>query len=202
VLDRSVVVSPAAGSNEFGLRGMDREVPLEARISLPLESRIDASAGDIDVRAADGDGADALNFSEGASEVSRRGDGQTELRLIGDMSGCRATGSRAGVQGSKRGRGRRGRGKTKSSAVGTKRLRGRLRRARHAATDFSGIPITGRASRAAPRGAGVTEWIVEDRCEGTFTRVVRGTVVVTDLGRARDVVLRTGDTYLARDAVR
>jgi hypothetical protein len=37
-----------------------------------------------------------------------------------------------------------------------------------------------------------------DRCDGTLTRVVSGTVVVRDFTRDRTVVLHAGERYLAR----
>jgi hypothetical protein len=53
----------------------------------------------------------------------------------------------------------------------------------------------GKYSAATVRG---TIWLVEDRCEGTFTRVVRGTVSVRDLRRKKTVTVKAGHTYLAR----
>jgi hypothetical protein len=53
----------------------------------------------------------------------------------------------------------------------------------------------GKYSAATVRG---TIWLVEDRCEGTFTRVVRGTVRVRDLRRKKTVRVKAGQTYLAR----
>jgi hypothetical protein len=43
-----------------------------------------------------------------------------------------------------------------------------------------------------------TSWYVEDRCDGTLTRVSKGSVSVHDLGRRRSVIVRAGDSYLAR----
>jgi hypothetical protein len=37
-----------------------------------------------------------------------------------------------------------------------------------------------------------------DRCDGTLTRVKRGTVVVRDLRRSRNIVVRSGKSYLAQ----
>jgi hypothetical protein len=38
----------------------------------------------------------------------------------------------------------------------------------------------------------------EDRCDGTLTTVLSGTVRVWDLGRGRTVSVRPGDPYLAK----
>jgi hypothetical protein len=53
----------------------------------------------------------------------------------------------------------------------------------------------GKYSAATVRG---TIWLIEDRCEGTFTKVVRGTVQVRDVRRKRTVTVKAGHTYLAR----
>jgi hypothetical protein len=53
----------------------------------------------------------------------------------------------------------------------------------------------GKYSAATVRG---TIWLVEDRCEGTFTKVVRGTVRVRDNRRKKTVTVKAGHTYLAR----
>jgi hypothetical protein len=53
----------------------------------------------------------------------------------------------------------------------------------------------GRRSAAIVRG---TKWLVEDRCEGTLTRVTRGSVSVRDFGLRRTLVVRAGGRYLAR----
>jgi hypothetical protein len=53
----------------------------------------------------------------------------------------------------------------------------------------------GKYSSATVRG---TIWLVEDRCEGTFTKVTRGTVRVRDLRRKKTVTVKAGHTYLAR----
>jgi ferric-dicitrate binding protein FerR (iron transport regulator) len=53
----------------------------------------------------------------------------------------------------------------------------------------------GRYGSATVRG---TRWSIEDRCDGTLTRVFRGTVVVRDFGRHRNVVVHAGHSYLAK----
>jgi hypothetical protein len=55
----------------------------------------------------------------------------------------------------------------------------------------------GKYSSATVRG---TVWLVEDRCEGTFTKVRRGAVQVRDLRRKKTVTVKAGHTYLARAA--
>jgi hypothetical protein len=53
----------------------------------------------------------------------------------------------------------------------------------------------GRYSASTVRG---TTWLVEDRCDGTLTRVTTGVVAVRDLVRKRTVLVRAGGSFLAR----
>jgi hypothetical protein len=53
----------------------------------------------------------------------------------------------------------------------------------------------GKYSAATVRG---TIWLVEDRCEGTLTKVSRGTVSVRDFKRKKTVTVKAGHSYLAR----
>jgi hypothetical protein len=53
----------------------------------------------------------------------------------------------------------------------------------------------GKYSSATVRG---TIWLVQDRCEGTLTKVVRGTVRVRDNRRKKTVTVKAGHSYLAR----
>jgi hypothetical protein len=53
----------------------------------------------------------------------------------------------------------------------------------------------GKYSSATVRG---TIWLVEDRCEGTFTKVRRGTVRVRDVKRKKTITVKAGHSYLAR----
>jgi hypothetical protein len=53
----------------------------------------------------------------------------------------------------------------------------------------------GKYSSATVRG---TIWLVQDRCEGTLTKVVRGTVRVRDTRRRKTVTVKAGHSYLAR----
>ena len=53
----------------------------------------------------------------------------------------------------------------------------------------------GRYSSATVRG---TSWTTTDRCDGTLTKVTRGTVTVRDLRRHKNITLRKGKSYLAK----
>jgi hypothetical protein len=53
----------------------------------------------------------------------------------------------------------------------------------------------GRYSVASIRG---TKWQTTDQCDGTLTAVTEGSVVVRDVPRKRNVIVRAGRTYLAK----
>jgi ferric-dicitrate binding protein FerR (iron transport regulator) len=53
----------------------------------------------------------------------------------------------------------------------------------------------GRYSSATVRG---TRWLVQDRCDGTLTRVLRGVVKVKDFRSRKTINVRAGRTYLAK----
>ena len=43
-----------------------------------------------------------------------------------------------------------------------------------------------------------TRWEMIDRCDGTLTKVQRGSVVVRDFRKKKNVVVKAGKSYLAR----
>jgi hypothetical protein len=54
---------------------------------------------------------------------------------------------------------------------------------------------SGKYSSATVRG---TIWLTQDRCDGTLTKVTRGTVQVRDFKRKKTVTVKAGHSYLAR----
>jgi hypothetical protein len=82
------------------------------------------------------------------------------------------------------------------SAGGTKAGAARRHRRRRLWGDASGsYRSVGENSAATVRG---TRWLVQDTCAGTLTRVRRGVVVVTDFVHHKTVILKRGQSYLAR----
>ena len=57
--------------------------------------------------------------------------------------------------------------------------------------------FTGRGQYSAATVRGTT-WSVQNRCDGTLTRVVRGVLSVRDFRKRKTITLFTGQTYLAR----
>ncbi|HTU84773.1 MAG TPA: hypothetical protein VMF57_04310 [Solirubrobacteraceae bacterium] len=66
-----------------------------------------------------------------------------------------------------------------------------------ASDNHGSFRTAGRYSAATVRG---TEWTVEDRCDGTLTKVKRGRVVVLDFHTGKTVTLRVGQSFLAKAA--
>ncbi len=54
---------------------------------------------------------------------------------------------------------------------------------------------SGKYSSATVRG---TVWLTQDECDGTLTKVTRGTVIVRDFKRKKNVTVKAGHSYLAR----
>jgi hypothetical protein len=175
VLGRAVNVAVVSGQVLIKLRG--RFVPLSAAQQIPVGSLLDTTRGTVRLTsAANTRGATQFgDFTGGAFQVgqSRGGGGLTDLNLSGgSFRGCAGGAGRRAVA-------------TRSGRV-VRRLRGKAR---------GRFRTRGRYSAATVRG---TAWSVEDRCDGTLTRVSSGVVVVNDLRKHRNVIVRAGKSYLAR----
>jgi virginiamycin B lyase len=77
-----------------------------------------------------------------------------------------------------------------ASAARRKRTIRRLRGSAHGR-----FQTRGRYASATVRG---TKWSVEDRCDGTLTKVFEGKVAVRDFRRHKTITVRAGKSYLAR----
>ena len=113
--------------------------------------------------------------------------GLTDLVLKGSsFKNCKPV--RRGKKGKRVKRRKRGRRASISASRTIRRLsgsgRGRFR-------------TRGRHSSATVRG---TKWDTIDRCDGTLTKVKRGTVAVRDFRLKKNVIVRAGKSYLARAA--
>jgi Ca2+-binding RTX toxin-like protein len=177
-LGRDVVITPGARSPEFGLRQASRTVPLLDRLEVPMATVIDSTTGRVRLGSTGGRGSRRSGiFSDGRFTVrQRRSRGAaTELRLTGgDFGKCR-------------------RGTARGGAAASQLPRRVVRRL--------GIKARGRHRAAGNHSAGTsrgTTFAVVDRCDGTLTRVRSGVVVVRDFRLRRTIVVRAGDTYLAR----
>ncbi|MEA2393238.1 MAG: hypothetical protein QOJ82_1129 [Solirubrobacteraceae bacterium] len=174
VLGESVDVTPRTGSVEVKVPGTTDFVALSSVASVPVGSVLDTRAGAVTLSTAVAGGLtqDAV-FHGGLFEVrqSTTGRGLTELVLRGAKPTCGAGAA--------------------SAAAARKR---KPPRALWGHDNHGTFRTRGSNSVATVRG---TVWYVEDRCDGTLTRVTRGSVSVRDLRRHRTVVVRAGQSYLA-----
>ena len=172
VAGKTVNAEVIAGKVRFRLPGQTAFVELTAPQQLPIGTTFDTTAGRVTLTsAADAQGATQHAwFYEGTFTLGQTTGSQpiTTLTLAGALPDCRK-----GVR----------------AAAATKR------RQRHLWGDGKGRFRTGgRFSSATVRG---TRWVVSDRCDGTLTRVVRGSVTVRDRVRNKTVIVREGEQYLA-----
>jgi Ca2+-binding RTX toxin-like protein len=180
ILGHQIAVQPGDATLGLQLPTAHRLVPLFDHVNIPVGSMIDTTAGaaKVTTRAVGSRRKRQAGLFSGAliqvlQRRSRAARGLTELRLKGSsFDRCRAGGGRASAARLSRATIRKLRAKAK----------GRFR-------------TRGRHSAATVRG---TIWITADRCDGTLTRVKRGTVAVRDFRRKRTILVRAGKSYLAR----
>jgi NHL repeat len=178
VLGEAVNVAKLNGTVLVDLPGGGGFVPLEQARQIPVGSVLDTRRGKVALTSArDRQGRTQKGqFGGGVFQVrqGRRSGGLTELRLRGGEFGrC----------------GRRARGAL--AAGGVKRVIRQI----SASSRRGRFRTRGRYSASTVRG---TVWGTIDRCDGTLTRVRKGSVVVRDLRRNRNVVVRAGQSYLAQ----
>jgi hypothetical protein len=176
VLEASVAIAPANGSVLVRVPGATHAAALSSDASIPVGSIVDTRHGSVKLRAALPGGATQTGtFHGGLFEVRQAAGarGMTELVLRGPKPTCTGAGTARAAAASAR---RPPRG-----------LWGR--------DDHGRFRTRGSNSVATVRG---TAWYVEDRCDGTLTRVSKGSVSVRDLRRERTVIVHAGDSYLAR----
>jgi hypothetical protein len=177
-LGQSVGVAAKGGNVLVRLPGATRAVALTDAASVPVGSILDARKGTVTLSSAlPGDARQSGTFHGGLFEVRQPAGahGMTELVLRGPLPTCTGGGARAAAASARR---------------PPRVLWGR--------DDHGRFRTRGSNSVATVRG---TEWYVADRCDGTLTRVKRGSVAVRDLRRQRTVIVNAGKSYLARRAV-
>ena len=172
VAGKTVNAKVKAGTVRFRLPGQTAFVALTAPQQLPIGTTFDTTAGRVTLTsAADTKGATQHAwFYEGTFTIGQT-TGPSRSRRSPSPARCRTV--------------RRGRGRPRpraSSAICGATARARFR-------------TGGRFSSATVRG---TRWVVSDRCDGTLTRVVRGSVTVRDRVHDKTVILHAGQQYLAR----
>jgi hypothetical protein len=172
----SMVVSPGQGTVLVRQPGTNRFIELEAGAQIPVGSEIDASKGRVTLVTAVAGGLQDGTFWGGRFTVRQdaRGTGMTSLVLKGgSFKGCPKRPRASAAAASK---------KKPVRKLWSKDKNGRFR-------------THGHNSVATARG---TNWLTEDTCAGTRTRVLEGAVAVRDTRRKRTTLVRAGHSYLAR----
>jgi hypothetical protein len=178
-LGESVAIQPAKGTVLVRVPGASAPTALPAAASVPVGSVVDTRAGAITLSTAlPGNRTQTATFRGGVFEVRQAADarGMVELVLRGPAPVCPKAGANA-----------------RAAATSAKRPPRQL----WARDDHGRFRTRGSNSVATVRG---TAWYVADRCDGTLTRVSRGSVSVRDLHTNRTVTVRAGHSYLARGA--
>jgi hypothetical protein len=174
---KTVVLRPVSGQVLIRLPGAIYSTRLTAARTVPVGTLVDTTAGRVGLTSANPQpgGVQSGQFFKGAFQVkqSRAGEGLVSLVLrdtITRQSGCTPPQAH--------------------TATLSKRLLGLLR-----GSAKGHFRTVGRFSAATVLG---TNWGVRDRCDGTLTVVREGVVTVSDFVRQKTVVVRTGQTYLAK----
>ncbi len=168
---QTVVVSPVKGKVLVRVPGSDQFVELAAGAGLPVGTTVDTRKGTVALTSQPTAGGQpqTANFFDGLFKIGQSTK-TTDLKLTEALAACPRHGTAAAAA--------------------------RKPKQRHLWGDGSGSFRTeGRYSAATVRG---TKWLVQDSCQGTLTRVVRGVVSVRDRIRKRTITLRKGKHYLAR----
>jgi hypothetical protein len=173
-LGTSVGLASTAGSVFVRLPGSARAVALQAGTSVPVGSLVDTRRGSVDLTTRLPNGSTQTGtFHGGLFQIRQTAaNGMTELVLRGAPPACSASRARAAATVAKR----------PPRVLWGHDRHGRFR------TRGSNAVITVRG----------TTWYVADRCDGTLTRVTKGSVSVRDLHRHKTVIVRAGHRYLAR----
>ena len=162
------------------MKPIKETIPLEEARQIPVGSFIDTRKGTVALQSAKNRAGTRQTgkFRSGLFQVKqskkRKLKGLTDLVLKGSsFKVCRRAGT----------------GKTARAALTRRQIR-RLR-----ASARGRFRTSGSNSSATVRG---TIWDVTDRCDGTLTHVKRGTVIVRDFRRKKNITLHAGKSYLAK----
>lgn len=175
----SAVVAPTRGALAMSPRGIVRRVPLQDKVVLPLRSIVDTAAGAVKVTSsASSRKVQSVALDSGAFDITQAAGKLpvTQFALQGGDFGVCGVAASAG----------------RASAA----ARAKAKVVRSLWANGKGkFRTKGRYASATIRG---TKWQIQDRCDGTLVTVARGAVTVRDLVKKRNVVVRAGDSYLAR----
>lgn len=190
-IGRTLNVAAVKGKVFVRLPGGKGFVPLTQAVQLPVGAQIDARKGTIALITATGKAGKTQTGTFGgaifglAQSRNARLKGLTTLSLLeGAFRGAPSYASCKAHRANDR----------PGSAAVVSRVSRRALQLLHASVSGH-FRTRGRYAAATVRG---TVWDMIDRCDGTVTRVHRGTVIVNDLARHKNVTVRAGHSYLAK----
>jgi hypothetical protein len=176
---KTATLAPVTGIVLLKKPGAGNFVRVRDKRRIPVGSIVDTRKGKAQLTsAADVKGRTrSAAFRAGVFKLREDRPTATDLQLVGGhFEGCRSGDARKGA-----------------TAVSARRRRRTVRRlSGEGQGDFR---TDGRYSSTSVIG---TSWAIEDRCDGTLTRVFKGIVSVRDFVRHRTIVVKAGNTYLAR----
>lgn len=175
-------VVPVRGTVMIKLPGSNRFVELDNQTEIPMGAQVDTRKGAVRLISGAVGGTQAARasaqsavFFDGLFTIRQKRSARAVMTLIlggGNFGVCRGGGSAQSV------------GTTPRRPV--RRLWGSGR---------GRFSTRARYSAATVRG---TRWLTQDRCDGTFTRVTQGVVIVQDFRLRRTRLVKAGQSYLAR----
>ena len=173
VAGKTVVAQPVSGKVRFRLPGKHTFVELTAGQAIPVGATVDTKHGTVQLTAVQKPGGklETAKFYDGIFKLTQTKT-TTDLTLNEALAACPKTKKAHATAAAKKPKSR----KLWGNGHGSFRTNGRY-------------------SAATVRG---TQWLVEDTCAGTLTRVAHGVVSVRDNVRRKTITLRAGKKYLAR----
>jgi hypothetical protein len=195
---KSVVVKVISGTVYIKLAGHARAtgppkgfVPFTGAANIPVGSQLDTSKGRVELTSAADTGGvktQASQFYDGIFQIKQAVPKKkpkkpakltTDLIMKGEIARSQCAPLKGGA-----------RAAATKKKKGPKAVLGSLW-----GSGKGRFRTNGKYSSATVRG---TIWLVQDRCEGTLTKVTRGTVQVRDFKRKKTVSVKAGHSYLAR----
>ena len=190
VRNQSAVVTAVQGTIKVKLPGKKSRKLRVRGENVPLGTIVDASKGRAAIATVNRRGAKPQSswFYDGAFSVTQRGGTRpiTDIKLRAPrfLALCGTGAASAGA--------------ARAGGLVSRATRRRKRSKRVVSSlwgDGKGnFRTTGRNSAATVRG---TKWLTQERCDGTFTRVVRGVVKVKNLRTGKVITVTGGHSYLS-----
>jgi len=180
VLGHSFNVAPAGGSVLVELPGTHTFTPLTAAVQLPFGTVIDATHGTVTITTASPHGGTQTGQFFGGEFVLTQGRGGEVVAKLtgGDFAVCPTARERLHLAHASSGH-----------ASGRHVVR------KLWANAHGKFSTQGNYAAGAVQG---TEWLTEDRCDGTLIHVTRDRVAVTNLVNHRHLTVRAGHSYIAK----